>query len=67
MKCQKFKCVQIMSNGSINFSYKISNNFKKCDRFEKDFVNFSFNLKCSKSQIKTDKTFTKYKKKYFEK
>lgn len=65
MKIQKIKYVQIISNGSINFFYNISNNIKKYNFLEKDFVNFSFNLKKIKSKNITDKNVSKYKKKYF--
>lgn len=61
----KFKNVQVMSNGSINFSYKASSNLKMYNFFEKDCVNFGFNLKNLNSSDKVDKQSFKYKLKYF--
>jgi hypothetical protein len=42
---KKIKSVQILSNGSANFSYKSFQNLNYYIFFEKDYVNFSLNSK----------------------
>lgn len=56
-----------MSNGSLNSFYKTSNNLKIYEFFEKDFVNFLFNLKDKTNKINNDKISSTYKNKYVTK
>lgn len=53
-----------MSNGSLNFSYKTSTNIQPYQFFEKDLINFIFNLKNKKITQNNDKFGLKYKNKY---
>jgi hypothetical protein len=66
MGFKKIKSVQILSNGSVNFFYIISDDLKKYSLFDKDFLNFSLNLKRLKAKVITDKNISKYKKTFFE-
>jgi hypothetical protein len=67
IKIYKKKILQIMSNGSLNSFYKTSNNLQIYNFFEKDFVNFLFNLKDKTSKIDNDKISSTYKNKYVTK
>lgn len=47
----KIKIFEIMTNGSLNISYKTSNYLNKIFFLEKDHINFVFNLKNKKLNI----------------
>lgn len=64
MKIHKLKSIQVLSNGSTNFSYKTFNNLKISTFFEKDYVNFLFNLKNLNTNDNIDKQSSNYKHKY---
>lgn len=65
MSIPKVKIVKVLSNGSLNFCYKTSNNFKLFDISEKDCKNFHFHLKMSNTNQVNQKKNSKYKNKYF--
>lgn len=67
IKIYKNKLLQIMSNGSLNNLYKTSNNFKIHQFFEKDFVNFLFNLKNKNNNMNNEEILSTYKNKYVDK
>jgi hypothetical protein len=64
MKIQKFKYIQIFSNGSINFSYQILNS-NYYSFLLKDHKNYTANLKNLKHTEKNENFGINYKKKYF--
>lgn len=63
MNLSKRKYVQILSDGSLNFSYNNAFQFTKCVLYEKDSRNFHLNKKqkVSTQQIESS---SNYKKKY---
>jgi hypothetical protein len=64
MKIKNYKIIQVFSNGSVNFTYKIFKNFSNNYTFlEKDLKNFSYNLKKNKILTNTE-NFLNYKNKY---
>jgi hypothetical protein len=65
MKIHKLKNIQIFSNGSINFSYNIFNNFKCYTFLEKDHKNFFLNVKNKNLKLSVDKFSSNFKNKYF--
>jgi hypothetical protein len=60
---KKKKLIQVFSNGTLNFSYSICNNFQFINFYNKDNKNFYLNIK---NKIKTinNSDFLKYKSKY---
>jgi hypothetical protein len=66
MKIRKLKIVNVLSDGSTNFSYKTLHNSKFYTFFEKDYANFCLNLKKNAVIInnKGDKQLYNYKHKY---
>jgi hypothetical protein len=60
------KIVQIFSNGSLNFSYKIYNDLQFINFYNKDNKNFYLNAKKQINQIKNSDFFN-YKIKYINK
>jgi hypothetical protein len=64
MKMNKLKIVEILSDGSTNFSYKILHNTKFHTFFEKDYVNFCLNLKSVTTTNKINKQSHNYKHTY---
>lgn len=66
MKINKFKTLQILSDGSICFIYKTNTTLNNFNVSKQDNKNFILNIKKNKIQINF-KTFTNYKKTYFKK
>lgn len=67
MVLNKFKIIQVFSNGSVNFCYKSCNIPKSYIFKEKDNKNFYFNIKNLNNFTLTNKTpFSKYKTKYLK-
>ena len=62
----KLKNINVLSNGSVFFSYTTSNSIKILHFLEKDNKNFSFNIKNTNVQSTTE-TFSNYKNKYLKK
>jgi hypothetical protein len=62
----KSKIFQILSNGSLNISYNIINNSKNYCFFEKDYINFLFNVKDKNNIENNNKLFIKYKNQFVE-
>jgi hypothetical protein len=63
MKYLQLKTVNILSDGSLNFSFKCFTNNKQLLDFEKDNKSLSINNK-KKSKIINFESHSKYKKKY---
>lgn len=63
MNLSKRKYVQILSDGSLNFSYNNAFKFTKCVLYEKDNRNFHLNKKQKVSMLQTESS-SSYKKKY---
>ena len=63
MNLFKKKHVQILSDGSLNFSYNNVFKFTKCVLYEKDNRNFHLNKKQKVSTLQTESS-SSYKKKY---
>lgn len=61
----KIKNINVLSNGSIFFSYTTSNNAKVWHFLEKDNKNFISNVKNINVQSKSE-AFSSYKNKYFK-
>jgi hypothetical protein len=64
MELVKFKTIQILSNGSLNFCYRICGNSKLLDFLEKDHKNFHLNIKKTNNTIASEGRFSSYKNKY---
>ena len=62
----KLKNINVLSNGSVFFSYTTSNSIKILHFLEKDNKNYSFNIKNTNVQSTTE-TFSNYKNKYLKK
>jgi len=60
------KLIQLLSNGSLNFSYNICNNFQFINIYNKDNKNFYINMKKKIKKIKNS-DFLNYKSKYIVK
>ena len=56
--------MQILSDGSLNFSYNNAFKFTRCVLHEKDNRNFHLNKKQKVSVLQTESS-SKYQKKYF--
>lgn len=63
MNLSKRKYLQILSDGSLNFSYNSVFKFTKCVLYEKDNRNFHLNKKQKVSILQTESS-SSYKKKY---
>jgi hypothetical protein len=50
MKSTKMKIIQVLSNGSLNFSYRKPSKFKQLLFYEKDYLNSFFS---NKKKVKT--------------
>ena len=63
MSLSKRKYVQILSDGSLNFSYNNAFKFTNCILYEKDNRNFHLNKKQKVSTVQTEFS-SSYKKSY---
>ncbi len=63
MNLSKKRYVQILSDGSVNFSYYNAFKSIECILYEKDNRNFHFNKKQKTARIRTESS-ANYKKKY---
>ena len=61
----KLKNINVLSNGSVFFSYTTSNSTKILHFLEKDNKNYSFNIKNTNVQS-TSETFSNYKNRYLK-
>lgn len=61
----KLKNINVLSNGSVFFSYTTSNSVKILHFLEKDNKNYSFNIKNTNVQS-TSETFSNYKNRYLK-
>lgn len=63
MKLVTFKVLEILSDGSLNFSYKCFLNSKQLLVYEKDNKNFNLNKKKNVKELHSE-FYSEYKKRY---